>query len=81
MNRDDKVFEALYPGFKALYDESIQLGYKPVEVFGIMLGIIAQQYQMYSNKEEFKDFLTLIQNQPWPSERKEKGKPNLKIVH
>ncbi len=81
MNRDDEVFKALYPGFKALYDESVQLGYKPIEIFGIMLGIIAQQYQMYSSKEEFQDFLTVIQNQPWPGERKQKGKPDLKLVH
>lgn len=81
MDKDEDTFQALYPKFKALYDESIQLGYKPMEVFGIMLGIIAQQYKMYSTKQEFIDFLTKIQQQAWPDEDPPKKKPNLRIVH
>jgi len=81
MDKDEKTFQALYPSFKALYDESIQLGYKPLEVFGIMLGIIAQQYQLYSNKDEFVDFLTHIQAQAWPDDEPPKKKPDLKLVH
>lgn len=81
MSRDEDTFEELYPPFKALYDEAIQKGFKPMEVFGIMLGIIAQQYQLYSNKQEFIDFLTQIQQQAWPDEDPPKKKPNLRIVH
>jgi len=81
MDKDEETFQALYPSFKALYDESIQLGYKPMEVFSIMLGIIAQQYQLYSNKDEFVNFLTHIQAQAWPDDEPSKKKPNLKLVH
>lgn len=80
MSRDEEVFQELYPKFKFLYDESIKSGFKPMEVFGIMLGIIAQQYQMYATKEEFVDFLTRIQQQAWPDENPPKKKPNLRIV-
>lgn len=77
----DAAFLELYPKFKALYDESLNLGFKPMDCFGIMLGIIAQQYQLYSTKEEFIKFLKEIEKQEWPGENPPPKKPNLKLVH
>lgn len=82
MDREQDVFEHLYPKFKTLFDLSIQEGYTAMEVFGIMLGIIAQQYRNYSTKEEFENFLLTVASQGWPEpDPPKKQKPNLKIVH
>lgn len=78
---DEDTFQALYPAFKELYDKAIENGFKPMQVFGIMLGIIAQQYQLYSTKKEFVDFLSTIQEQEWPDETPPRKKPNLKLVN
>lgn len=76
---NDDVFEQVYPEFRALVDLKIAEGASPMAVFGVMLGIIAQEYKKHASLEEFREFLLAIAEAEWPDPSK-KRKPNLTIV-
>jgi hypothetical protein len=67
-NQDDKFFE-IYGKVRSLYEELIQEeDTTPMQVFGVFLGVIAQEFRDNSTQEKFKEFLEIMQNHEWPKE-------------
>lgn len=76
---NDDVFDQLYPEFRALVDMKLGEGVSPMAIFGVMLGVIAQEYKKYSSMEEFKEFLIAMAETEWPDPNKKK-KVTLRLV-
>lgn len=75
-------FDEWYPQFRLLYEQAIGTGVSPMAIFGIMLGIIAQEFKTHASRDEFIDFLAEMSAVTWPKDTDPlKKKPNLKIVH
>jgi hemerythrin superfamily protein len=65
----DKNFEVIYQRVRSLYDEVISEGdVTPMEVFGVFLGVIAQEFRTNSTQEKFQEFLEVMRDHPWPEE-------------
>ena len=66
---EEKEFDELHEKIRTLYDELV---YKdsnnPMQVFGVFLGIMAQEFQEFSTKENFDAFLTKMMEIPWTKE-------------
>lgn len=63
---EQDAFETLYPVIRELYDELVyKQGNNPMQVFGVFMGIIGQEFRENSTKEDFDNFLTSIINLPW----------------
>jgi hypothetical protein len=59
-------FEELYPRIRALYDELVyKESNSPMQVFGVFLGIIAQEFKENASKEEFDAFLSKMMAVEW----------------
>jgi hypothetical protein len=59
-------FEELYPRIRAMYDELVyKENISPMQVFGVFLGIIAQEFKENASKEEFDNFLTKMMAVEW----------------
>lgn len=78
----DIYVDRAYPEFRALYESIINEGGEPMPLFGVMLGIIAQEFRSYSTKHEFEEFLHYMADASWPPTDTvpEKKKPTLTIV-
>jgi hypothetical protein len=59
-------FEELYPRIRSLYDELVyKENNSPMQVFGVFLGIIAQEFKENASKEEFDAFLSKMMAVEW----------------
>lgn len=59
-------FPEMYERVRRVYDELVyKEGNSPMKVFGVMLGIVAQEFKENSTKEEFDRFLTEMMNVDW----------------
>lgn len=76
-------FDEWYPKFRSLYEEAVGTGVSPMATFGIMIGIVAQEFKAYASRDEFIDFLAEMSAVSWPKDTppESKKKPKLKIVH
>ena len=54
------TFDTYYPQFRKLYEDAVLDGHNPLEIFGIMLGIIAQEFIASGDLEGFEDLLTMV---------------------
>lgn len=64
-------FEELYAKIRKQYDEMVYKdNVSPMSVFGIYLGIIAQEFRDNSSKEEFENFLSKMIKIEWNREAK-----------
>jgi hypothetical protein len=66
MSEQDDNFEKIYPLLRSMYEDLV---YKdkvpPMQVFGVFLGIIAQEFKEHSTEEKFKEFLDVMKEQEW----------------
>lgn len=63
---DDHKFTELYTRIRKEYDEIVYKdGTSPMSVFGVYLGIIAQEFKDHSSKQEFEEFLTKMMKVDW----------------
>ena len=59
-------FPEMYEQVRRIYDELVYKdGNSPMKVFGVFLGIIAQEFKENSTKEEFDRFLTEMMKIEW----------------
>lgn len=64
---DEQKFNELYTRIRKDYDEMVYKdGTSPMSVFGVYLGIIAQEFKDNSSKEEFERFLKEMMKVDWP---------------
>lgn len=62
-------FDEIYFIVRSVYEELIQKeNITPMQVFGVFLGIIAQEFRDNSTQEKFKEFLDTMKNHDWPKE-------------
>jgi thiamine phosphate synthase YjbQ (UPF0047 family) len=65
VNMEDN-FEELYPRIREFYDKIVyEEGNNPMHVFGVFLGIIAQEFKENSTKEDFDVFMKKILEIEW----------------
>lgn len=65
----DDNFEEMYVRVRSLYNEfTAREDISPMQVFGVFLGVIAQEFRDHSTQENFKEFLDTMKNQDWPKE-------------
>lgn len=77
-------FDEWYPQFRSLYEDAVGTGVSPMAIFGIMIGIVAQEFKAHSTRDEFIHFLAELSSVSWPKDTSPNGnkkKPKLKIVH
>lgn len=79
-------FNEWYPQVRSLYEEAVGHGVSPMAMFGMMLGVIAQEFKQHASRDEFIDFLAEMSAVSWPKESSDttkpvKKKPKLTIVH
>lgn len=66
MSNEDKEFDDLHAKIRNMYDELVYKdGNNPMQVFGVFLGIMAQEFKEFSNKENFDAFLTKMMEIEW----------------
>lgn len=66
MNDNIEVLETLYPEIRAQFDKYVyEQGISPMAVFGIYLGIMAQEFKEHASKDEFDVFLTKMMEVTW----------------
>jgi len=59
-------FEELYPRIRSFYDELVYKENKnPMQVFGVFLGIMGQEFKEHASKEEFDEFLSKMMAIEW----------------
>ena len=59
-------FDELYPRIRAFYDKIVyEESNNPMHVFGIFLGIIAQEFKENATKEDFDKFMEQILKIEW----------------
>jgi hypothetical protein len=79
----DIYVDRAYPEFRALYELLIAEGGEPMPLFGVMLGIMAQEFRSHTSKQEFENFLHYMADASWPpiaDAPTTKGKPKLTVV-
>jgi chorismate mutase len=65
MMEEDK-FEEIYQRVRSLYDEIVfKEQVNPMQVFGVFLGIIAQEFKDHATKAEFDEFLKKMMDVEW----------------
>lgn len=65
----DEKFENAYKQAYALYRELIETNQAtPMQVFGVFMGIIAQEFNEHSTKEEFDRYLKGMMEVDWNQE-------------
>lgn len=58
--------------------EIVNNGRSPMEAFGIVLGMVANQFKRHGwTRQDFIDFLEVLQETDWPDDKK---KPHLTVV-
>jgi hypothetical protein len=63
---DEQQFNELYTRIRKEYDSMVyKEGTSPMSVFGVYLGIIAQEFKENSSKEEFERFLNQMMQVEW----------------
>lgn len=66
---EETDFEELYPRVRNLYDEMVyKEGNSPMQVFGVFLGIMAQEFKEHATKEDFDAFLTKMMEIEWTTQ-------------
>lgn len=61
------------------FHKLIENGRSPMEAFGIILGMVANQFKKYGwSRQDFVDFLSCLQDTDWPDDPPKK--PTLTIV-
>lgn len=67
MNENDEVeFEKLYTTIRGQFDElAYKEGINPMHIFGVYLGIMAQEFKEHASKEDFDKFLTQMLDVEW----------------
>ena len=59
-------FDELYPRIREFYDKIVyEESNNPMHVFGIFLGIIAQEFKENATKEDFDKFMEQILKIEW----------------
>jgi hypothetical protein len=65
MNEQDN-FEKIYPVIRSTYEDLVyKENISPMQIFGVFLGIIAQEFRQHSSKEKFDEFLETMKNHKW----------------
>lgn len=63
---EEDKFEEVYQRVRSLYDEIVfKEQVNPMQVFGVFLGIIAQEFKDHATKAEFDEFLTKMMDVEW----------------
>jgi hypothetical protein len=63
---EEDNFEDLYPKIRALYDDLVyKENFNPMQVFGVFLGIMGQEFREHASKEDFDDFLKKMIDIEW----------------
>jgi hypothetical protein len=60
------------------FKDLIKNGRSPMEAFGIILGMVANQFKRHGwSRQDFIDFLACLQETDWPDDLKKKPKLTL----
>ena len=63
---EQDAFETLYPVIREMYDDLVyKQGNNPMQVFGVFMGIIGQEFKENATKEDFDKFLKSMIDIPW----------------
>ena len=78
-NEKDYLIEEVYPILMGVMNESIKKGHTPMEVFGLLLGFIANEFRRYGySQEEWVEFLVMMSECKWPETKP--TRPTLTLV-
>lgn len=79
-NEKDYLIEEIYPVLMNVMNEAILNGHTPMEVFGLLLGFIANEFRRYGyHHDDWASFLETMSVVEWPVVTKP-SKPNLTLV-
>lgn len=63
---ENAEFEKLYTIIRGQFDElAFTEGINPMHIFGVYLGIMAQEFKEHATKEDFDKFLTHMLDVEW----------------